>query len=267
MREKSVIITGSSSGLGKSLAFYYASLGYNVGLIARNEEKLKSVSEEIQSTYKRKVVWKSADISDVEAQLKALDSICSELGEVDIFIANAGYFKRCKIGDMDFKLFYKILMTNTFGTLCGVEYMIKRTENQSVPLSIGVVATTTAFSKPPYHAYYSASKCGLVGGCHAIQKYLCTREQSLTLIFPGYLDIERFKDRRIPFKIDLDVAVKKVAEAIKNKKHEVVFDWRWRLIVFMWKHLPMCAWRLIFKHFISPSGDDNWQEKLPFSKY
>jgi short-subunit dehydrogenase len=267
MRERSVIITGSSSGLGKALALHYAGLGYNLGLIARTEEKLKLLSDEIQNTYHRKVVWKCADISDIDTQIKALDSITEELGEVDVFIANAGHFRRCKIGDMDFELFKKILMTNTFGTICGVEYMIKRTENQTHPLSIGVIATTTAFSKPPYHAYYSASKCGLVGGCQAIQKYLATRNQTLTLIFPGYLDIERFKDRKIPFKIDLDIAVKKVVNAIENKKLEVIFDWRWKLIVFAWKHTPMWAWKLIFKYFISPSGEDNWQERLPFSRY
>jgi short-subunit dehydrogenase len=267
MREKLAIITGSSSGLGKSLALYYASQGYNLGLIARTEEKLKLLSDEIQNTYQRKVVWKCADIADVDAQIKALDSIIGELGEVDIFIANAGHFRRCKIGDMDFELFKKILMTNTFGTICGVEYMIKRTENQTNPLSIGVIATTTAFSRPPYHAYYSASKCGLVGGCQAIQRYLVTRDQSLTLIFPGYLDIERFKNRKIPFKIDLNVAVKKVAHAIKNKKHEVVFDWRWKLIVLVWKYTPMWVWKIVYKYYISPLGEDNWQEQLPFSKY
>lgn len=267
MREKSIIITGASSGLGKSLALYYASLGYNIGLIARKEERLQAVSKEIEDTYHKKAVWRATDISDVNLQLQALDSIMQELGEIDIFIANAGCFKRCKVGDMDFDLFKQILMTNTFGTMCGVEYMIKKTENQSTALRTGVIATTTAFSKPPYHSYYSASKCGLVGGCRAIQKYLCTRQQSLTIIFPGYLDIERFKDRKIPFKINLDVAVKKVAKALEHKQREIIFDWRWQSIVFAWKHTPMWAWKIIYKHYISPSGDDNWQERLPFSKY
>lgn len=267
MNERSVIITGSSSGLGKALAVHYASLGYNIGLIARTEEKLRALCDEIRNAYGTKVAWRCADISDVQAQIAALGSIADELGEIDIFIANAGHFKRCRIGDMDFELFKKILMTNTFGTICGVEYMIKRTENQVRPLRIGVIATTTAFSKPPYHAYYSASKCGLVGGCHAIQKFLTTRDQTLTLIFPGYLDIERFKDRKIPFKIGLDVAVKKVVNAIERKKLEVVFDWRWKLIVFAWKHIPMWAWRIVYKRHISPYGDDNWQDRLPFSTY
>ena len=264
---KSVVVSGSSSGLGKALVLHYARLGYDIGHIARNPEKLKALSEEIQHSFNVRVVWRSADTSDAQAQIEALDSLVSELGEVDIFIANAGYFKRSKIGDLDFDLLKKMLMTNTFGTLCGIEYMLKRTDNQTSPLKIGVVATTTAFSKPPYHAYYAASKTGLVGGCNAIQKYLAVHNRSLTIIYPGYLDIERFKDRKLPFKINLHVAVRKIAKAIENGKREIIFDWRWKLISQFWKHLPLWAWRIIFKHYVSPHGDDHWQDKLWFSRY
>jgi 3-oxoacyl-[acyl-carrier protein] reductase len=86
---KVVMITGASSGIGKGMALEIAARGAHLGLLARREELLNEIVDEAKAR-NVKAVAASADVRDVKAVREAADRFRSELGPIDILIANAG---------------------------------------------------------------------------------------------------------------------------------------------------------------------------------
>ena len=86
---KSVFITGASSGIGESLAYYYAKEGAIVGIAARRDYRLKSVEEKVKE-YGGTPVTFQLDVSDQEACEHAADQFIQQTEAIAIVIANAG---------------------------------------------------------------------------------------------------------------------------------------------------------------------------------
>ena len=88
---KITMITGPTAGIGKSLAYQLAERGENLLLIARREERLKNISEEIQNKYNVKVLYCVADLTTQEAP-KNIYNFCKEHQlDISTLVLNAGY--------------------------------------------------------------------------------------------------------------------------------------------------------------------------------
>src|SRR5215203_1671630 len=86
---KVVMITGASSGLGRGMALEIAARGGHLGLLARREDLLSEIVDD--ATAKNvKAVFATADVRDAKAVREAADRFRTELGPIDILIANAG---------------------------------------------------------------------------------------------------------------------------------------------------------------------------------
>src|SRR4030095_9621479 len=83
------MITGASSGIGKGIALEIASRGAHLGLLARREDLLNEIVNEVRSL-NVKAVAATADVRDIKAVREAADRFRKELGPIDILIANAG---------------------------------------------------------------------------------------------------------------------------------------------------------------------------------
>jgi len=92
MSEMNAIVTGSSRGIGESIALEFAKSGYNVLINSRNESNLQRSKQEILKTVNQsvKVVHISGDVSKEEVCLNLLDAAEQELGVIDVLVNNAG---------------------------------------------------------------------------------------------------------------------------------------------------------------------------------
>lgn len=90
MKNKIVLITGSTSGIGEACAFRYASEGANLILNGRNQEKLESLKNSILKNYPIEILILLFDVRDKEAAIKAIDNIPEKWQAIDILINNAG---------------------------------------------------------------------------------------------------------------------------------------------------------------------------------
>ena len=108
---KSVFITGASSGIGESLAYYYAKEGATVGIAARRDDRLKAVEEKVKE-YGGTPVTFQLDVSNQEACKQAADQFIDETGGIDIVIANAGVGGTDKLSSGDATAINNILSIN-----------------------------------------------------------------------------------------------------------------------------------------------------------
>ncbi len=188
LKDKSVIVTGASSGIGKQLALQLADDGAWLALAARNAERLKTLAEECQRRG-GKAVAIPTDVAD-ESQCRVLIQRTEEAyGRIDVLVNNAGIDVVSKFDDLlDLKLFKQVVDVNFYGAVhCTYHALphLKKTRGQIVNISslAGVFAI-------PFNSPYVASKFALTGFSDALRMELKRDGVSVTVICPALVVTE-----------------------------------------------------------------------------
>ncbi|MFC6040924.1 3-ketoacyl-ACP reductase [Paenisporosarcina macmurdoensis] len=161
LKGKNAIITGAGRGIGRAIAIALASEGVNVGLLARSEEHLQEVVKEAEAQGV-KAVFATADVSSNDEVTKAIHSLTSELGTVDILINNAGIGKFGKFMDLEVEEWEKIIQVN----LMGVYYVTRAVLPGMIEQQSGDIiniSSSAGQKGAPITSAYSASKFGVMG--------------------------------------------------------------------------------------------------------
>jgi short-subunit dehydrogenase len=228
---KVVMITGASSGIGRGLALELASRGANLGLLARREELLNEIVAEAKARGV-KAVSASADVRDARAVRDAADRFRSELGPIDILIANAG------IGTADHALKLApehacdVININVLGAINSVSAvaseMVARGQGRLVAMS-----SLAAYRGLPKSAAYCASKAALTAYFESVRIDLRNTGVGVTIIYPGFIktDLTAGRAAKMPYLMELDYAVKKIVSAIEKEKKTYAFPWQLATIV------------------------------------
>ena len=93
IKDKSVVVTGGSKGIGKGIAKVFAQQGAKVTIVARGQEALEKAKNEIEGNVNTAI----CDVSDWESVKKMIDTTASNQGGIDIVCANAGIFPILKL--------------------------------------------------------------------------------------------------------------------------------------------------------------------------
>jgi NAD(P)-dependent dehydrogenase (short-subunit alcohol dehydrogenase family) len=192
LKQKIVLITGGSGGLGRALAAIFLTQGYRVVITARNQDRLNATAEQI-SINGGQVLALPCDIVDKD-QIKGLaDRIATKWGRVQILINNAGIARAVNFADMPEELWDETLQTNLTGAYncCKVFLPDMIQAKWGRIINIASTAAKVGFS---HVTAYSASKHGLIGFTRSLA--LETARQGITVnaICPGYLDDERTRE-------------------------------------------------------------------------
>ena len=115
-KDKCVIVTGASSGIGHGLAVYVGECGARVGLIARRRERLLRVAEEIRALGGIAEVA-VANVDEPDAMRSAVNSLEARLGDCDVMIANAGIHRDSPGFDFNIENANAIITTNVGGVI------------------------------------------------------------------------------------------------------------------------------------------------------
>ncbi len=161
LRGKNAIITGAGRGIGRATAIAFAKEGINVGLMGKTAANLEKVAEELRE-YGVDVTMATADVSDNESVIAAVEHIKSELGPIDILINNAGIGKFGKFLELSPEEFKNIIDVNLMGvyyvTRAVLPEMIERESGDIINIS-----STAGQKGAPVTSAYSASKFGVLG--------------------------------------------------------------------------------------------------------
>lgn len=164
---KTVLITGSSRGIGAETARVYASHGYNVVINYLNsKDEAKKLSEEIKNNYKVEVLLSKCDISKEDEVEKMVEEIIAKFSKIDVLVNNAGIAIDTLYEDKTVENFRKTLDVNLIGTFLVSkyvgEYMIKQGQGSIVNVS----STNGIDTYYPMSLDYDASKAGVISLTH-----------------------------------------------------------------------------------------------------
>lgn len=233
-----IVIMGASSGIGYRCAEELASRGIRVGVAARNEAPLKKLKEQ----YPVMVEYAAIDITSPDAKSRLLRLI-DRLGGMDIYfhVAGIGYENI----DLDPATEVKIFETNTVGFVRCIATAWQYFRRNGIKGQIAAITSVAGTNGIGHIAAYSASKA-------ADQKWLTAIDQlshathagiSITDIRPGWISTSLLDDGVcFPMQMQLDYSVPRVLKAIIRKKRVAVIDWRWNILVGLWRLLPNCIY-------------------------
>ncbi len=182
---KTVWITGASSGIGKGLALAFSKQGANIIISARNEAKLKEVKLVCKNPDRVQILpLDLADFSTFQEKTKAANNF---FNGIDILINNGGISQRSYAVDTELKVDQQIFEVNYFGTIALTKivlpYFISKKQGQIVVISsiMGKLGT-------PLRSAYAASKHALHGFFDSLRAELYHDHIAVTIICPGYVN-------------------------------------------------------------------------------
>ena len=200
LQDKTVVITGGGSGLGKSMAQLLLLLGARVAICSRNEEKLqKAVRELHESTGNAAIMYAVCDVRDYDQVEKALEQIRQTFGHYNALINNAaGNFVSPteRLSAHAFDVIIDIVLRGTKNvTLASGKYWIG--ENIR-PVSVVNIVTTYAFTGSGYVVPSAAAKAGVLAMTRSLAVEWAKYGMRFNAVAPGPFPTKGAWDRLLP---------------------------------------------------------------------
>ncbi len=262
LKDKVVVITGASSGIGKALADITLNRNAKVAVCARNMEKLKNVFVNLPS---ENLIFYQADVSR-EADCKAfVDFTIAKWGRIDVLINNAGTSMRALFEDLDLSVIKDLMDINFWGTVYCTKYALP-----SIHAHNGVIAGVSSiagYRGLPGRTGYSASKFAMQGFLEALRTELLHTGTHVMWVCPGFtasnirngaLNASGNHQTETPLEesklMTAEECATRILNAVEQRKRTVVMTGQGKLTVWINKLFPGLADKLIYKHFLKEPG-------------
>ncbi len=183
MRDKVVIVTGGSSGIGKALAVKFGTEGSKVVITGRKKDQLDAAAADLASRGIEAIAV-VADAS-IEADCKrVVEAAVERFGRIDVLINNAGISMRALFEDLHLDVFRKVMEVNFYGTVYTTRYAlpyILRSKGSIVGIS-----SVNGRRATPERSAYSASKFAMVGFLESLRAEMLDRGVHVLTACPGF---------------------------------------------------------------------------------
>lgn len=182
--DETALITGASSGLGLEFAKLCASDGYNLLLVARNEEKLNQVKNELENAYGISVSVFACDLSKKDAARNVYDFALEQELNIGILINDAGFGDAGKFYQRDWLKQYNMVQVNIIA-LMQLTYLFLKPMVQKGRGKILNISSIAAFCAGPYMSVYYASKAFVRSFSEAMADEVKGTGVTVTSLCPG----------------------------------------------------------------------------------
>ncbi len=241
MKGKRIIIIGASSGLGYRAAHDFAAAGWHVGAAARRSDSLRQLSAEFPDN----VMWETIDVTSPDAP-DALLRLIDRLGGVDIVFLAAGVGYQNP--ELNIEADRLTVATNCLGfvNIVDTAYRYFR-DNPSVSdrRQIAVITSVAGTNGLGMAASYSASKRFESTYLNAVDQLSRIEHAGVTVtdLRPGFIMTPLLNpSRRYPMLMSVDHVAPLIMRAILKRRRVAIIDWRWRLLVGVWRLIPRWIW-------------------------
>lgn len=181
---RSVIITGSTSGIGRVLALAFARAGHQVLIHGRSEERARQVAEEVRAEGGT-VAWVTGDVSEPGTAAALIQCATERFGGVDVFIANAGVVMMGDFLDYPLDDFQRSIAVNLTGLLLGCQAAARRMVEQGRGGRILTLASVGANHGQFGFTGYGTAKAAVLGLTRVMAVELARHSITVNAISPG----------------------------------------------------------------------------------
>jgi len=222
-KNKTVLLTGASSGIGYSLAKLLPKENCSIALLSRRENILNDLVKDIKTSSMQVRAYK-CDVGNIDEVRNIFGQIKNDFGKIDIAILNAGASSRADVTNYSSSKAKEIFEANTFGIINCVEQLlpdfIKRKEGMIVGVSS--LAESRGF---PKSGFYNASKAAATLLLESLRVELKPYNIKVMIVKPGFVrtPMTDKNEFHMPFLMNVDKAAKIILEGIKKEKRIIQF--------------------------------------------
>jgi NAD(P)-dependent dehydrogenase (short-subunit alcohol dehydrogenase family) len=185
LRNKTVLVTGGSSGIGKATALRLARNGAQIALAARNRDALEQVRHEIEEAGGTALVVPT-DVTDAEQVRLAVEATVARFGKLDILLASAGLSMRAYFEGSQLEAMERVMRVNFFGTLYATHFALPHVKKAKG--SLVAVSSLTGKRGIPSYSIYGASKFAIQGLYEALALELARDGVHVGVVSPAFVD-------------------------------------------------------------------------------
>jgi short-subunit dehydrogenase len=236
-KDKVVVITGASSGIGRELAYQLADQGAWLSLAARNEERLTAVAKECEARG-GKAIAIVTDVSDRAQCGQLIQQTVDHYDRIDMLVNNAGITMWANFEDVrDISFYEQIMRVNYLGSVYCTYYalpFLKKTKGQIIGIS-----SLAGKNGLPKRSGYVASKHAMVGFFDSLRIELEEHGISVTMIYPDFVATESHKKAfgvdgnpigKSPLRerevMSAERCAQLIIQAAATRKRELIMTWR-----------------------------------------
>src|SRR5690625_3346187 len=200
MKNKTAVVTGASSGIGKAIAEKLAKEQMNVVLVARSEGKLTNLADELNAKNGGKVIAIATDVSrqsEVERMVKQTEET---FGTIDVYVNNAGLMLNAKVTEGEVDKWEQMVDVNIKGVLYGLHQVIPKMVEQKYGHIINI-SSVSGQEVTKTSTVYSATKFAVRAISMGLEKELAHTGVKVTNISPGMVQtglLEGYEKKRKP---------------------------------------------------------------------
>ena len=227
IKNKIVVITGASSGLGEETAIHLSTLGAHTILIARSRERLQSVQSKIFEITQKRPSIIECDISSENEVSNMVKTIQENYSHIDVLINNAGvgkYLPSQQMTNQEMRTHFEV---NVFGTYYCIKAIVPLMKNQveSYILNIASLFSLISFADV---SVYAATKYALAGFTKGLRQELRDYNIDVGLLMPASINTpfqeKKVGNRKTPEFMILEPqkVASEIALMIRNKKKELI---------------------------------------------
>jgi short-subunit dehydrogenase len=256
-KDKVVVVTGGTDGIGRALVDSLLTSGAKVATCGRNHDKLYQLQSEFPSAALHTMV---ADVSNENDCRRFIETTIKFFGGVDILINNAGISMRALLKDTNTETIRKVMEINFFGAVYCTRYALASIiERKGTIVGVSSIA---GYRGLPGRSGYSASKWALQGFLESIRTELMNDGVHVMWVCPGFttsnirnaaLDKNAESHGETPMDESKMMSAEECAEhilkSIRKKKRTLVLTFTGKRTVFLNKFFPGLADKLAYKFF------------------
>ncbi len=222
LKNKNILLTGASSGIGYALAKKLAKEKCNLALAARRIEILEGLAEELR-TFGKDIITVRCDVSKKENVKAAFSNIKNLFGKIDVAIFNSGTSYRGAVnGDED--KYEQVIKVNLLGLIYCIEGVLKDFKKNTGGIIAGVSSLADSRGYP-LSSYYSASKAAASKYLESLRVELKPYNIKVLTIKPGFVRTPMTDKNEfyMPFLMDVEKAADIIIKGIKKEKTIIQF--------------------------------------------
>ncbi len=239
-----ILITGASSGIGEALSRLYATKENELYLLARREERLQKLQNEL-APLSKKIETIVCDVTDFDK----LQQKMRELSDVDMVILNAGISLGHSLEITPFEEFKRLYDVNVLSNHAILEILLPKLLEKKSGKIVFISSLASIFSMPSSKVY-SSSKRALNAYAEGLRYKYEPHGIKVLNILPGFVKSELTDKNKfyMPFLLDTEDGAKIIKRAIDKEKRFYAFPRRFYYLILMFKYLPLFLKQKIIKH-------------------
>jgi short-subunit dehydrogenase len=256
-KDKVVVVTGGSEGIGKALIDALIPMGAKVATCGRNQDKLYNLQIQYSNHLLHTMV---ADVSQYSECQNFINSTIDTFGGIDILINNAGVSMRALLKDVDVDVIKKVMDINFFGTV----YCTKLSLNSILERkgTIVGISSIAGYRGLPGRSGYSASKFAVNGWLEAVRTEVMDDGVNVMWVCPGFtksnirnaaLNSKGKTQGESPLReaslMSPEKCARHILNAVAKRKRTLILTVRGKQTVFINKFFPSLADKLVKKFF------------------